>query len=201
MIFVVLVGIIPLLAGCGFCVCKEKICQPMPVPIIKKELQFSPTPVKAETLPTQAQEAPVQQFPIETPAPIQSLIMPETPAVLPQVKNIRRDLQNEEEFNRTIQNQTIVYYTAGWCTACDKVNPIFYQVAQELEGQYRFITINVDKFRSLATEIYHVTAIPAILFFNNGKEVSSVARLVSSDTTREQLLQTIKMAFEETLQK
>ncbi len=193
--FVTLLGYVPLFTGCGFCICKETKCQKKSIPVAKKELHFTSPSIQAASLP------------VETPAPRAST--PEIPVTMPEVpasqepakKVLGIEVKSEEEFKQHIQTPTIMYFTASWCRACDKMNKMFNQVSQELAGQYKFVWIDVDKFRSLATETYGLTAIPTIMFLDQNKELTTVGRLISSDVTKEQFVQTIKMAFQGSLQK
>lgn len=195
-LFLLLLGTLPLITGCGLCVCKEKKCAPVQTAskqtaqVIKKELAFSSVPQKKAS---PRREVVVVEKSVEKPIVVTD--EPTKPVAASTEKVFLNELKNEEAFYKATKNPTVVYFTAKWCNHCNKIDPIFKAVATELGTKYTFITIDADKFRTLATDMYRINAVPVILFFNDGQEIASVPRLVSSDTTKEMLLQAIEKAF------
>jgi len=97
---------------------------------------------------------------------------------------------NEEDFDQSILNGTgkaIADFHASWCGPCKMLDPIIEDLAEEL-GDSAFVgKVDVDECGDIATD-YNVSAVPTIIFFNNGEEA---ARLVGYQT-KEELLQTLK---------
>ncbi len=60
----------------------------------------------------------------------------------------------------------IVDFWAAWCGPCRAMAPIFEKAAQTLEPKARFIKVDVDANRDLASE-YGIQGIPALLAFRD----------------------------------
>lgn len=64
----------------------------------------------------------------------------------------------------------IVDFWAPWCGPCRSMAPILEEFVQK-ESEVRLVKINVDENAELSQH-YQVTAIPTLIFFRNGKEIS-----------------------------
>lgn len=62
----------------------------------------------------------------------------------------------------------IVDFYAVWCGPCNKMKPIFEEVAKKFEHKIVFVKINVDEQPALVQH-WGITSYPSFLFFNKGK--------------------------------
>jgi thioredoxin 1 len=72
---------------------------------------------------------------------------------------------------------TFVDFTATWCGPCQKLKPKLHEMAEEFEGKVKFVEVDVDKSKDLATE-YGIQAMPTLIVMKDGKEES---RIVGGD--------------------
>ncbi len=78
---------------------------------------------------------------------------------------------NDKNFQSGIRNGiVIVDFWAVWCGPCRMLTPIFNQLADEKEANYKVGKLNVDESRQTASK-YGVRSIPTVIVFKNGKEV------------------------------
>lgn len=67
----------------------------------------------------------------------------------------------------------VVDFYADWCPPCKMYAPVFEQAAAKLGDRVKFVKVNVDSAREVASE-YAVMSIPATMMFKGGKAVGSV---------------------------
>jgi len=72
----------------------------------------------------------------------------------------------------------MVDFWAPWCGPCRMVSPIIEELAAENAGTVKACKLNVDENPEMAAE-YGINAIPCVLFFKGGKELSG-KRIVGS---------------------
>lgn len=65
----------------------------------------------------------------------------------------------------------IVNFGADWCSACDSLEPILEELAQELNNKVVFATINAENEINLAMH-FHIMTIPTLLLIKNGEVVN-----------------------------
>jgi thioredoxin 1 len=89
---------------------------------------------------------------------------------------------NDAVFAQKVLNNpglTIVDFNATWCGPCKMLKPIFNKAAIDFAGKASFASIDTDE-NPTVSEQYKVQSIPLLLFFKDGKVVSSIVGLVSA---------------------
>jgi thioredoxin 1 len=86
-------------------------------------------------------------------------------------------LQAPATFKREVldhKGPVVVDFFADWCPACRTMMPVFQQTASKLKRHHiKFVAVNVEKFPEAADSL-GFDSIPAVAFFNHGKQVGSV---------------------------
>lgn len=92
-------------------------------------------------------------------------------------------LNNIEDFNKLIEQPTIVMFTAGWCPDCHFIAPVLPEIEAE-HPDYHFVSVDRDAFMDLAIEL-EVMGIPSFVAFKDGQEIG---RFVSKERkTKEEI--------------
>lgn len=90
-----------------------------------------------------------------------------------------QSIASEADFERLVlhasQPVMVDFYSNG-CGPCRMLAPTVEQLAESYEGRVGVYKVNVDSLSSLA-EKYHIQAIPAVLFFQNGREAQRLVGL------------------------
>lgn len=87
----------------------------------------------------------------------------------------------KENFNQEVLNskgKVLVDFYADWCGPCKMISPILEELAKELAGKVKIFKVNVDKDEELS-DSYNVWTIPALIVFNDGKEINRTAGFLS----------------------
>jgi len=68
----------------------------------------------------------------------------------------------------------VVDFWAPWCGPCRMMAPAFEEAARLLEPQARFLKVNTEEARGLATRL-GIRSIPTLAVFREGREVTRTA--------------------------
>ena len=80
----------------------------------------------------------------------------------------------------------MVDFYASWCPPCRALGPILERLATEFAGRIKFVKINSDQEDQLA-EKFQVTALPTVVFFENGQDVGRFSGLPGEQALHEHL--------------
>ena len=85
---------------------------------------------------------------------------------------------SDDSFDEFIKKNphVIIDFWAAWCGPCRMLAPVISEIADE-HKDVAVGKVNVDENQSTASK-YSIMSIPTILFFKNGKMVSSVVGAV-----------------------
>lgn len=93
----------------------------------------------------------------------------------------------EKNFQTEVLDSTIpvvVDFWASWCRPCHALAPTIDKLNENLEGKAKVGKVNIDANGSLAAN-YKVSAIPTVIIFKNGEEVTRFVGLRSEESLRE----------------
>ena len=90
---------------------------------------------------------------------------------------------SEENFDELVlkgDKPALVDFWAPWCPPCREQGPIVHKIAQKYAGKIFVGKVNVEDNDSLAFR-YGIEAIPTLILFRNGQEVSRLVGLRSEE--------------------
>lgn len=81
--------------------------------------------------------------------------------------------QNFEKEVLQAKEPVLVDFWAPWCGPCRMLSPMINELAQEYAGRAKICKLNTDENQDVASR-FSISAIPALLFFKNGKLVEQL---------------------------
>ena len=91
-----------------------------------------------------------------------------------------KEIDSEELKKIIIDNRKVlVDCYADWCGPCKMLSPIIEQLAKEVDD-IKFYKINVDNDEDISLD-YGISAIPNLLYFEDGKLKTQIIGLKSKD--------------------
>merc|ERR1712185_56216 len=93
------------------------------------------------------------------------------------------NLESEDDFKQAVKesnNRPVFFdFTAGWCKPCQKIKPVFKELAKEQGAKALFCVVDIDELDEVAMDL-GVTAIPAIHKYV-GSKLESKLQIVSEE--------------------
>lgn len=87
---------------------------------------------------------------------------------------------NIDSFDKIIsQPDVLVDFWASWCGPCRMLAPVLEEINEELTD-FIVAKVNVDDNPELAIK-YHISSIPAVLYFKNGQLISQTLGYMEKD--------------------
>lgn len=80
----------------------------------------------------------------------------------------------------------VVDFYADWCGPCKMLGPVFQELSEEMEGQVKFVKVNVDDSRDLASK-FKITNIPAMVILKDGAQQDIMVGFSPKAVIREQV--------------
>ena len=92
---------------------------------------------------------------------------------------------NGENFDELVSNGIyLVDFYADWCSPCRMLS----SVLESVQDKIKIIKVNVDEYNELANR-FKIMSIPHLIFFKDGKVVSSSVGFIDKDTLEEKILE------------
>ncbi|MEK6952516.1 MAG: thioredoxin [Nanoarchaeota archaeon] len=86
----------------------------------------------------------------------------------------------KKNFEReTKKGIVLVDFWASWCSPCMMLKPIFKELSDEIRG-LKFCSVDTQANGELAMN-YHITGIPCIVAFKEGREIDRIIGLMPRD--------------------
>ncbi len=80
----------------------------------------------------------------------------------------------------------IIDISASWCGPCQRMKPVFEQLARDLGHLYIFAEINVDESHALAMK-FGVTSVPTFVFIKDNEIKGKERGYMSIDDLKEKI--------------
>ena len=74
-----------------------------------------------------------------------------------------------------------VDFWAEWCGPCRMVGPVVEELANDYDGKVKFVKVNVDEAKDLASQ-YNVFSIPTLVLLEKGKILSQQVGAASKES-------------------
>ena len=78
-------------------------------------------------------------------------------------------IASSQDFDEILSNNALVLvdFYADWCGPCHMLKPTIKEIARDYEGRVKVITVDIDKFRTLAGQ-FNINSIPDVKLFREG---------------------------------
>jgi len=92
----------------------------------------------------------------------------------------------QQEWGSEVVNSDIpvfVDFWAEWCGPCRMVSPVVDELSKEYTGKVKFVKVNVDQNKELASK-YNIMGIPTLAIFYKGKIVAQQVGAASKSSLK-----------------
>ncbi|MEF9991575.1 MAG: thioredoxin [Romboutsia sp.] len=83
---------------------------------------------------------------------------------------------NTSQFRSDVENGkgvVVVDFYATWCGPCKMLAPVFESLAQEMNGEVRFVKVDIDQSLEIAQK-FNISTVPTMMIFKDGRPVESL---------------------------
>lgn len=81
---------------------------------------------------------------------------------------------DDENFSNAIEKGVVlVDFFADWCGPCKMMDPIVHEFANQMGGKMTVAKLDIESSQKTTAE-FHVTSIPTMILFKDGKEVERI---------------------------
>ena len=94
-----------------------------------------------------------------------------------------------ENFDEEVLNSdkpVLVDFWASWCPPCRALAPIVHKLAVDYIETVKIASLNTDENPDISHS-YSITALPTLVFFENGKPIKKITGMQSERVLREHL--------------
>lgn len=88
-----------------------------------------------------------------------------------------------DNFNQEVEKSDkliLMDFYADWCGPCRMVSSMLDDLSRKFIDRLKIVKVNTDQAYELSSK-YHVTALPTLILFNNGKEQKRFTGSVSKN--------------------
>jgi thioredoxin len=96
---------------------------------------------------------------------------------------------NEQDFETEVLRSelpVLIDFYADWCGPCKTVGPEVEALSHELAGKAKFVKVNIDQSKRLATAL-RIQAVPTLMVFHRGRPVAAEQGAIRKARMRDML--------------
>merc|ERR1719335_1123660 len=85
------------------------------------------------------------------------------------------NVESKDQFDEAIKSEhlTVVDFTATWCPPCQRIKPMFKELAGQLKGEVVMMACDVDDQED-TSEACGIEAMPTFQLYKNGEKVDEM---------------------------